>query len=103
MENYGHLIRIWYLEETGWMLDISWFRTFSVKAKNKPTFLRSHFVGQDNVECFKNMEWMNFKIVKLIGKGIDYTRSHFEGMEVVKMEIGDYQENFWQSVTEWKK
>ena len=34
----------------------SGFRAFVLQAENKPTFLKSQFVGQDNVGCFESMK-----------------------------------------------
>ena len=62
------------------------FKAIAMRAKNKPTFLQSQFVGQDPARWFRKYGVNGLKRTKLTKKGIDPAQKHLEWMRT--MEIG---------------
>ena len=76
---------------------ISWKMVAIIE--NKPTLLQSHFVGQDDVGCFKNMAFNWLKRIKNSRKGMYCMLRHLISIEKWKLEILG---KFWKGVTGWK-
>ena len=67
----GRKSRKKFLDKTG-LEKKAKFKAIAMRAKNKPTFLQSQFVGHDAAGCFKkyeNMEWIDWKEQNWLKKG----------------------------------